>query len=59
MGAVSIMQPDCDVQDILLRRHFRSVAGRCRMQPDVPLGRTRCGCIWPGVAVHLRWLAPR
>ncbi len=28
-------------------------------QPDVPLGRTRRGCMWPDVAVDLRSLALR
>jgi hypothetical protein len=44
-------------RDLLLRRHFRSVAGRCRVWPDVPLGCTHSGWMWPGVALHLRSLA--
>ena len=29
------------------------------MWPDVPLGRTRNGWMWPGTALHLPSLAPR
>jgi hypothetical protein len=46
-------------RDLLLRRHFRSVAWRCQMWPDMPLGRTGSGCMWPDAALHLRSLAPR
>ena len=46
-------------RDLLLRRHFRSVAGRCWVPPDVPFGCSRNGRIWPGAAPCLRSLAPR
>jgi len=34
-------------RDLLLRRHFQSVAGWCRVSPDVPSGRTGSGWMWP------------
>ena len=46
-------------RDLLLRRHFRSMALRCRMWPDVPTGYTGRGCMWPDVALYLRSLASR
>lgn len=46
-------------RDLLLRRHFRSVAVGCWMSPDVLFGCSRNGRIWPGVAPCLRSLAPR
>ena len=46
-------------RDLLLRRHFRSVAGWCHAWPDMPLGDTHSGCMWPDVASHLWSLALR
>jgi len=46
-------------RDLLLRRHFRSVPGRCWMWPDVPFDRSGNGWRWPGAALRLRSLAPR
>jgi hypothetical protein len=46
-------------RDLLLRRHFQSVAGRCQMWPDVPFGYGESGWTWLGVAMWLRSLAPR
>jgi hypothetical protein len=45
-------------RDLLLRRHFRSVPGRCWVWPDVPFGRGDNGWMWPGVAQRLWLLAP-
>src|SRR5579859_462541 len=36
-------------RDLLLRRHFRSVALRCWMWPDVPVGGIAGGWMWPDV----------
>jgi hypothetical protein len=44
---------------LLLRRHFRSVAGRCQVWPDVPFGCSGYSWGWPGVALCLWSLAPR
>ena len=46
-------------RDLLLRRHFRSVPGRCCVWPDVPFGCSENGWKWPGVALCLWSLAPR
>ena len=37
-------------RDLLLRRHFRSVAGWCRMWPDVPVHYSGSGWMRLGVA---------
>ena len=42
-----------------LRRHFRSVAGRRPISPDVPSGRSENGWTWLGMALCLWSLAPR
>ena len=44
--------------DLLLRRHFRHVAERCWVGPDIPFSCTDSGWEWPGVAQHLSLLAP-
>ena len=43
---------------LLLRRHFGSVARRCRASSDVPFRWSDGGWTWPGVARCLRSLAP-
>ena len=45
-------------RDLLLRRHSRSVARRCRTSPDVPFRRSDNGWTWPAVALRLWSLAP-
>src|ERR1700676_202218 len=40
-------------RDLLLRRHFRSVAGWCRMWPDVPVDYSGNGWMRLGVAQYL------
>jgi len=46
-------------RDLLLRRHFRSMPGRCWVWPDVPFDRSGNGWRWPGAALCLWSLAPR
>ena len=54
------LRPDRDsTRDLLLRRHFRSVAGWCRMWPDVPVHDSGDGWMRLGVAQCLSSLAPR
>jgi len=38
-------------RDLLLRRHFQSVAGRCRVSPDVLFRCNGNGWIWPDAAL--------
>jgi hypothetical protein len=45
--------------DLLLRRHFRHVAERCCVGPDIPSSCIDSGWEWPGVAQHLPLLAPQ
>src|SRR5262249_62001503 len=44
---------------LLLRRHFRPVAGRRWVAPDVLFSCTDNRWAWPSVAWHLSLLAPR
>ena len=45
--------------ELLLRRHFRSVAGWCQVWPDVPVRYSGNGWMRLGVAQCLSSLAPR
>jgi hypothetical protein len=45
-------------RDLLLRRHFHGVARRRWKSPDVASSCTGSGCLWRGVALCLRLLAP-
>src|SRR6516164_5780438 len=45
-------------RDLLLRRHYQSVPGRCWTWPDVPFQCSEIGWAWPGVALWLWSLAP-
>jgi hypothetical protein len=40
-------------RNLLLRRHFRNVAGQCWMWPDVTLGRVADSWTWPAIAQNL------